>query len=55
MTERRVTLKLNQQQTELLEKTVARGEAKDMASLVRRALREFAKAHPAPSSQAGRA
>jgi len=36
-----VTLKLNQQQLELLDRTVARGVARDRADLVRLALREF--------------
>ena len=49
MTDRRVTLRLNQHQTELLDKTVARGEAADLQALVRRALREFAKGHPVPA------
>jgi Arc/MetJ-type ribon-helix-helix transcriptional regulator len=40
-----VTLKLNQQQIELIDRTVERGEVVDRASLVRRALREFAARH----------
>ncbi len=36
-----VTLKLNQQQLELLDRTVARGAAPDRVSLVRLALREY--------------
>jgi Arc/MetJ-type ribon-helix-helix transcriptional regulator len=36
-----VTLKLNQQQLELLDRTVARGVAPDRVSLVRLALREY--------------
>ena len=36
-----VSLPLNQQQRELLEKTIARGLAPDLQSLVRRALREY--------------
>lgn len=43
-----VTLKLNKQQLELLDRTVARGVAPDRVSLVRLALREYAAAH-APS------
>ena len=39
-----VTLKLNQQQLELLDRTVARGVALDRVSLVRLALREYAAA-----------
>jgi len=37
-----VTLKLNQQQIELLDRTIAKGVAPDRASLVRLALREYA-------------
>ena len=40
-----VTLKLNQQQLELLDRTIARGVAEDRVSLVRLALREYAAAH----------
>jgi Arc/MetJ-type ribon-helix-helix transcriptional regulator len=36
-----VTLELNQQQLELLDRTVARGVAPDRVSLVRLALREY--------------
>jgi Arc/MetJ-type ribon-helix-helix transcriptional regulator len=43
-----VTLQLNQQQLELIDRTVARGIAPDRASLVRLALREYAAAHGAP-------
>jgi Arc/MetJ-type ribon-helix-helix transcriptional regulator len=42
MTESIVTLKLNQQQIELLDRTIALGVAPDRASLVRLALREYA-------------
>jgi Arc/MetJ-type ribon-helix-helix transcriptional regulator len=42
MAARIVTLKLNQQQLELIDRTIARGEATDRAALVRRALREQA-------------
>jgi Arc/MetJ-type ribon-helix-helix transcriptional regulator len=41
-----VTLKLNQQQLELVDRTVGRGIAPDRAALVRLALREYAAAHP---------
>jgi Arc/MetJ-type ribon-helix-helix transcriptional regulator len=41
-----VILRLNQQQFELLDRTVAHGAAPDRAALVRRALREYLKAHP---------
>ena len=40
-----VTLKLNQQQLELIDRTIARGIAPDRAALVRLALREYAAAH----------
>jgi hypothetical protein len=40
-----VTLKLNRQQFELLDRAIARGVAPDRASLVRLALREYAAAH----------
>ena len=40
-----VTLKLNQQQLELIDRTIARGIATDRAALVRLALREYATAH----------
>jgi len=48
-----VTLKLNQQQLELLDRTIARGAAPDRAALIRRALREYAARHPQPSVKAG--
>jgi Arc/MetJ-type ribon-helix-helix transcriptional regulator len=40
MDKRMVTLRLNQQQLELIDRTVAQGAAADRAALVRRALRE---------------
>jgi hypothetical protein len=40
-----VTLKLNQQQLELIDRTVARGVAPDRVALVRLALHEYAAAH----------
>ena len=40
-----VTLRLNQQQLELLDRTIARGIAPDRESLIRLALREYAAAH----------
>lgn len=49
-----VTLKLNKQQLELLDRTIARGVAPDRASLVRLALREYAAAHPAAGAKAKR-
>jgi len=42
MGDRIVTLTLNQQQLELLDRTVARGVAADRAALIRLALREQA-------------
>jgi Arc/MetJ-type ribon-helix-helix transcriptional regulator len=42
MTGKRVQVRLNQQQLELIDRTVAQGEAADRASLIRRALREQA-------------
>lgn len=41
---RDLTLRLNQQQLELIDRTVARGVAADRAELVRLALREYAAA-----------
>lgn len=45
MAERTIVLRLNQQQTELLDKTIAKGEAPDRTALIRRALREYAERH----------
>lgn len=42
MAGRTVTLRLNQQQLELIDRTVAKGEAADRVALIRRALREQA-------------
>ncbi len=42
MSEHTVVLKLNQQQMELLDRTIAKGIASDRASLIRIALREYA-------------
>ncbi len=44
MGEQVVTVRLNQQQLELVDRTVERGEAPDREALFRRALREFAQA-----------
>ena len=44
-----IVLKLNQQQIELLDRTVARGAAPDRAALVRLALREFAATRDRPA------
>jgi Arc/MetJ-type ribon-helix-helix transcriptional regulator len=47
-----VTLKLNQQQLELLDRTIARGAAPDREALIRRALREYAAKHTQPKAPA---
>jgi hypothetical protein len=44
MTEAVVKLRLNQQQLELMDRTIAQGVAPDRVSLVRLALREYAAA-----------
>ena len=44
-----VRLRLNQQQLELIDKTIAGGESNSRDDLVRRALREFAMRHLATS------
>jgi metal-responsive CopG/Arc/MetJ family transcriptional regulator len=46
MAQHEVVVVINQQQAELLDKTIARGHAADRPALVRRALREFAATHP---------
>lgn len=45
MAGRTIILKLNQQQLELLDRTIADGAAPDRAALVHRALREYAQRH----------
>ena len=40
-----IRLRLNQQQLELIDKSIAAGEAGSRAELIRRALREFAAAN----------
>ena len=47
MTETVVKLRLNQQQLELIDRTIAQGVAEDRVSLVRLALREYAAARKA--------
>jgi hypothetical protein len=47
MAETVVTLRLNQQQLELIDRTIAQGVAIDRVALVRLALREYAAAHKA--------
>jgi Arc/MetJ-type ribon-helix-helix transcriptional regulator len=49
-----VKLRLNQQQLELVDRTVAKGIAPDRAALVRLALREYGAARPAPADKKGR-
>jgi Arc/MetJ-type ribon-helix-helix transcriptional regulator len=50
MPARIIVLRLNQQQLELIDRTVAHGVAADRRSLVRLALREYAERHlPAAS------
>ena len=49
MTAHTVHLPLNQQQRELLERTVAQGLAVDLPALVRRALREYRPPAAAPA------
>lgn len=50
MAETVVTLRLNQQQLELMDRTIAQGVATDRVSLVRLALREYAAAHKADAA-----
>jgi hypothetical protein len=45
MADKVVTLRLNQQQLELMDRTIAQGVAADRVELVRLALREYAAAH----------
>ncbi len=47
MAEAVIRLRLNQQQLELMDRTIARGVAPDRAALVRLALREYAAARKA--------
>lgn len=48
MADQIVSMKLNQQQLELIERTVAGGAASDRDALIRRALREYAARHVGP-------
>jgi hypothetical protein len=55
MTQHTVRLRLNQQQRQLLEQTIAKGLAPDLQSLVRRALREYrAPSQPAAAAKDAR-
>jgi Arc/MetJ-type ribon-helix-helix transcriptional regulator len=47
MAENEIKLQLNQQQLELMDRTIARGVAPDRAALVRLAIREYAAARKA--------
>jgi hypothetical protein len=47
-----IKLRLNQQQLELIDRTIARGTAPDRVSLVRLALREYAAAHKSDAEPA---
>ena len=50
MAENVIKLQLNQQQLELMDRTIARGVAADRAALVRLAIREYAAARKAETS-----
>jgi hypothetical protein len=50
MADQVITLRLNQQQLELMDRTIARGVAADRVALVRLALREYAAAHQADAN-----
>ena len=50
MAENVIKLQLNQQQLELIDRTIARGVAPDRIALVRLALREYAAARKAETS-----
>jgi metal-responsive CopG/Arc/MetJ family transcriptional regulator len=52
MAETVIRLRLNQQQLELLDRTIAQGVAPDRVSLVRLALREYAAARKAEATAA---
>jgi len=51
MAETIVTLRLNQQQLELMDRTIAQGIAPNRVSLVRLALREYAAARQAEAAR----
>jgi hypothetical protein len=51
MTETVVKLRLNQQQLELMDRTIAQGVAADRVALVRLALREYAAARKAEAAR----
>ena len=54
MADTRVIVQLNQQQLELLDRTIARGVAPDRAALVRLALREYAAKRAAAKAESVR-
>jgi Arc/MetJ-type ribon-helix-helix transcriptional regulator len=54
MADRIVTLRLNQQQIELIDRTVAKGVAPDRVSLIRLALREYVAKRAAKAMAASR-
>ena len=51
MAETVIKLRLNQQQLELMDRTIAQGVAPDRVALVRLALREYAAARQAEASR----
>jgi metal-responsive CopG/Arc/MetJ family transcriptional regulator len=53
MTPHRITMKLNQQQLELLDRTIANGHASDRTNLIRLALKEYAARHLPEAHRAG--
>jgi hypothetical protein len=53
MAETAVKLRLNQQQLELLDRTIAQGVASDRVALVRLALHEYAAARKAEADKSG--
>jgi hypothetical protein len=54
MAETEIKLRLNQQQLELIDRTIAQGVAPDRVALVRLALREYAAAHMAGAVKSSR-
>jgi metal-responsive CopG/Arc/MetJ family transcriptional regulator len=51
MSDHHIVMKLNQQQLELLDRTIAQGVASDRTNLIRLALREYAAKHQGESHQ----
>jgi Arc/MetJ-type ribon-helix-helix transcriptional regulator len=54
MADKIVTVTLNQQQCELIDRTIAKGIAPDRAALIRLALREYAAKRAAKASETPR-